>query len=127
MPSSALKKSPGAAFDRRVILVITARYHHWLNHSADHFFFFLMIGRPQRSTLFPYTPLFQSKQAIKRALINSVQPIHIPAYMVEMMTKLKVALRETEDELGRPATTAELAAHMKLSPKKLNIIKKAVK
>jgi RNA polymerase primary sigma factor len=67
------------------------------------------------------------KQAIKRALINSVQPIHIPAYMVEMMTKLKVAMRETEDELGRPATTHELAAHMKLSPKKLNIIKKAVK
>src|SRR3954462_5967345 len=67
------------------------------------------------------------KQAIKRALINSVQPIHIPAYMVEMMTKLKIAMRETEDELGRPASTHELAAHMKLSPKKLNIIKKAVK
>src|ERR1044072_8945548 len=27
------------------------------------------------------------KQAIKRALINSVQPIHIPAYMVEIMGK----------------------------------------
>src|SRR6478609_10764828 len=64
------------------------------------------------------------KQAIKRALINSVQPIHIPAYMVEMMTKLKQAMRETETQLGRPASTHELAAHMKLSPKKLNIIKK---
>jgi RNA polymerase primary sigma factor len=67
------------------------------------------------------------KQAIKRALINSVQPIHIPAYMVEMMSKLKFATREMEDELGRLPTTAELSAHMKLSPKKLNIIKKAVK
>jgi len=67
------------------------------------------------------------KQAIKRALINSVQPIHIPAYMVEMMSKLKQAMRELEDQLRRPATTQELAVHMKLSPKKLNIIKKAVK
>jgi len=67
------------------------------------------------------------KQAIKRALINSVQPIHIPAYMVEMMAKLKQAMRELEDQLGRLPTTDELSAHMKLSPKKLRIIRKAVK
>jgi len=67
------------------------------------------------------------KQAIKRALINSVQPIHIPAYMVEMMSKLKIANRELEDHLGRLPTIDELSAHMKLSPKKLKIIRKAVK
>jgi len=67
------------------------------------------------------------KQAIKRALINSVQPIHIPAYMVEMMSKLKIAMRELEDKLGRFPTTDELSAYMKLSPKKLKIIRKAVK
>jgi RNA polymerase primary sigma factor len=67
------------------------------------------------------------KQAIKRALINSVQPIHIPAYMVEMMSKLKIAMRELEDQLGRLPSTDELSAHMKLSPKKLKIIRKAVK
>lgn len=67
------------------------------------------------------------KQAIKRALINSVQPIHIPAYMVEMMSKVKHATREMEEQLGRLPTTHELSLHMKLSPKKLSIIKKAVK
>ena len=67
------------------------------------------------------------KQAIKRALINSVQPIHIPAYMIEMMSKLKQAMRELEDQLGRLPSTAELSVHMKMSPKKLNIIRKAVK
>jgi RNA polymerase primary sigma factor len=67
------------------------------------------------------------KQSIKRALINSVQPIHIPAYMVEMMAKLKQANRELEDSLGRMPTVDELALHMKISPKKLKIIKKAVK
>src|SRR3989440_2401587 len=52
------------------------------------------------------------KQSIKRALINSVQPIHIPAYMVEMMSKLRQANRELEDQLGRLPTTDELSAHM---------------
>jgi RNA polymerase primary sigma factor len=67
------------------------------------------------------------KQAIKRALINSVQPIHIPAYMVEMMGKLKVANRELEERLKRVPSIDELAIHMKVSPKKLRIIRKAVK
>jgi RNA polymerase primary sigma factor len=67
------------------------------------------------------------KQAIKRALINSVQPIHIPAYMVEMMGKMRYAMRELEETLGRLPTIDELSVHMKLSPKKLRIIKKAVK
>jgi RNA polymerase primary sigma factor len=67
------------------------------------------------------------KQSIKRALINSVQPIHIPAYMVEMMAKLRTANRELEDQLGRMPTLDELALHMKVTPKKLKIIRKAVK
>jgi RNA polymerase primary sigma factor len=67
------------------------------------------------------------KQAIKRALINSVQPIHIPAYMVEMMSKLKQAMRELEHTLGRLPSVDELSAHMKVSPKKVKIIRKAVK
>ncbi len=67
------------------------------------------------------------KQAIKRALINSVQPIHIPAYMVEMIAKLKQAMRELEERLGRLPSTEELSLHMNMSPRKLRIIRKAVK
>jgi len=67
------------------------------------------------------------KQAIKRALINGVQPIHIPAYMVEMMSKLKQSMRELEDQLGRLPNVDELSQHMKMSPKKVKIIRKAVK
>src|SRR5919107_2858902 len=52
------------------------------------------------------------KQAIKRALINSVQPIHIPAYMVELMSKFRQAMRELEDQLGRVPNTEELSVHM---------------
>lgn len=67
------------------------------------------------------------KQAIKRALINSVQAIHIPAYMVELMSQFKQAMRQLEDQLGRVPSIDELSAHLKMSPKKLKIIRKAVK
>jgi RNA polymerase primary sigma factor len=45
------------------------------------------------------------KQAIKRTLVNALQPIHIPAYMVELVARWKEASRRMEDELGRPPTT----------------------
>jgi RNA polymerase primary sigma factor len=67
------------------------------------------------------------KQSIKRALINAVQPIHIPAYMVEMMTKMKAAIREMEDQLGRQPMVEELATHMQVAPKKVRIIRQAAK
>ena len=67
------------------------------------------------------------KQAIKRALINSVQPIHIPAYMVEMIAKWKQAISEMEDKLARMPTLEELARHMKMSVKKVRIIHRAVR
>src|SRR5207237_3439596 len=67
------------------------------------------------------------KQAIKGALINSVQPIHIPAYMVEMMAKMKQAMRELEDSLGRLPSIDELSTHLGMSPKKLKIIRKAIR
>src|SRR6476659_5924678 len=67
------------------------------------------------------------KQAIKRALINAAQPIHIPAYMVELMSKMKYATRELEDRLRRQPSIDELSEYLKMSVKKLKIIKKAVK
>ncbi|HRK31577.1 MAG TPA: sigma-70 family RNA polymerase sigma factor [Tepidisphaeraceae bacterium] len=67
------------------------------------------------------------KQAIKRALINAQQPIHIPAYMVELMTAFKKTSRNLENTLGRQPTLDELSASLKLSKKKIGIIKQAVK
>src|SRR3954466_12305146 len=67
------------------------------------------------------------KQAIKRALINSVQPIHIPAYMVEMIAKWKQAISEMEDKLGRVPNLEELSKHLKMSVKKVRIIHRAVR
>ncbi|MEM7680501.1 MAG: RNA polymerase sigma factor RpoD/SigA [Planctomycetota bacterium] len=67
------------------------------------------------------------KQAIKRALINAVQPVHIPAYMVELIARWKKASRELEEEIGRTPTIAELAERMELAERKVVMIRKAVK
>src|SRR5690606_13036142 len=67
------------------------------------------------------------KQAIKRALINAVQPIHVPAYMVELVAKWKQTIRALEEELGRPPTTAEVAEAMSLPAKKVRVIRRAVR
>jgi len=67
------------------------------------------------------------KQAIKRSLINSVQPIHIPAYMVEMIARWKHVVLEMESEMGRTPTMDEMSRALEVSPRKLNIIRRAVK
>lgn len=67
------------------------------------------------------------KQSIKRALINAVQPVHIPAYMVELIARWKRTSQQLEDELGRAPTMQELAAAMEVSPRKIRIIRKAVR
>ena len=82
---------------------------------------------PENGTRFSTYASWWIKQAIKRALINSVQPIHIPAYMVEMMAKMKHAMRDLEDQLGRLPSIDELSHHMNMSPKKLRIIRKAIR
>ena len=67
------------------------------------------------------------KQAIKRTLINAVQPIHIPAYMVELIARWKQATRRLEEELGHQPTMQELAEVMQVPMKKLLIIRRAMK
>lgn len=67
------------------------------------------------------------KQGIKRALMNANQPIHIPAYMVELIAKWKMHSRKLRAELGHEPTMEQLAESMDLPLKKIQIIKRAVK
>src|SRR5437879_9489085 len=62
------------------------------------FFFFLMIRRPPRSTLFPYTTLFRSRLAAhdERRLgvrLELDQAVHDPdAHLLELLGPLDVSL-----------------------------------
>ncbi|MDX2146757.1 MAG: RNA polymerase sigma factor RpoD/SigA [Planctomycetota bacterium] len=67
------------------------------------------------------------KQAMKRALINASQPVHVPGYMVELIARWKAASRKLEHELGYPPSMQELAACMNLPVRKVRLIRRAVK
>jgi len=82
---------------------------------------------PDQGSRFSTYASWWIKQAIRRALINSVQPIHIPAYMVEEIAKWKQASSELEEQLGRAPNLEEMSEHMKVPMRKVRFIKRAVK
>lgn len=67
------------------------------------------------------------KQAIKRTLINASQPIHIPAYMVELIGRCKSVSKSLEEKLGHPPTMSELAKEMQVPLTKLHVIRRALR
>jgi RNA polymerase primary sigma factor len=82
---------------------------------------------PAQGTRFSTYASWWIKQAIKRSLINGVQPIHIPAYMVEMIAKWRHARDDFLEKEGRNPSICELAEFMKLPERKVRIIRRAVK
>lgn len=62
------------------------------------------------------------KQAIKCALINAVQPVHIPAYMAQQVAKWRKAARQLEEELGRAPGVEEIAKKLKITQKKAAMV-----
>ncbi len=82
---------------------------------------------PDQGTRFSTYGSWWIKQAIKRALINAVQPIHIPAYMVDMIARFKQAQETFIEREGRQPDLKELADEMKIPERKVRIIKRAVK
>jgi RNA polymerase primary sigma factor len=82
---------------------------------------------PEQGSRFSTYASWWIKQSIKRSLINAVQPIHIPAYMVEMIARWKQATVMLEEKLGRTPSTEEMSEALDLPAKKTGYIKRAVK
>jgi RNA polymerase primary sigma factor len=82
---------------------------------------------PDQNTRFSTYASWWIKQAIKRSLINSDKPVHIPAYMVEMISRFREAKEQFVETEGRPPTIQELAERLELSESKVNHIRNAVK
>ena len=59
------------------------------------------------------------RQAVTRAIADQARTIRVPVHMIETINKLVRLQRTMLQELGREATTEELAARMELSPSKV--------
>lgn len=66
------------------------------------------------------------KQTIRRALINKVKSVRVPAYMVEILTRWKKMSSQLAQKLGRDPTPEEIGKALKLSPSKLSAIRQAL-
>jgi RNA polymerase primary sigma factor len=82
---------------------------------------------PSMKTRFSTYASYWIRQSIKRAVINTGKTIRIPAYTHELLVKWRRAAVKLHDELGRPATHEEIATSLSLSPKKLAVIRKALR
>jgi RNA polymerase primary sigma factor len=66
-------------------------------------------------------------QAIRRAIQNATQMIHIPSYLMDQIGQMKLAMRELENEHGRPPSLDEVAKHLEITPRRAKAISKAIK
>ena len=65
-------------------------------------------------------------QAIRRAVQNASQMIHIPSYLMEQIGQMKLAMREMEEKLGRQPSMDELATEMDITQRKAAAISQAI-
>ncbi|MGB0715032.1 MAG: sigma-70 family RNA polymerase sigma factor [Phycisphaerae bacterium] len=82
---------------------------------------------PTQNTRFSTYASWWIKQSIKRSLINSDKPIHIPAYMVEMISRFREAVDKFVERQGRAPSSLEIAEKLELSESKVQHIRSAVR
>src|SRR5258705_6457300 len=84
-----------------------------MNPTPSRFFFFLMIRRPPRSTLFPYTTLFRSGHRIRVEVSSS----NFPRYDRNLNTGGRVGFR-SEEHTSELQSLRHLVCRLLLEKKK---------
>jgi RNA polymerase sigma factor (sigma-70 family) len=81
---------------------------------------------PERGTRFSTYAAWWIKQSIKRALLENIQLVHVPTYMVALINQWRHTAVEAEAQLGRKLRVEEMANLMHLPQRKAKIINRIV-
>src|SRR5687767_15609179 len=89
--------------------------------AAPHFhhFFFLMIRRPPRSTLFPYTTLFRSAKPPAAAIVTAIPSG--PVFQGASLDSVLVRFRRSEEHTSELQSLAYLVCRLLLEKKKTTL------
>src|SRR2546427_4837977 len=83
------------------------------------FFFFLMIRRPPRSTLFPYTTLFRSLLLCDIAQLHDEKPeVSLSRPLAQQGAKRRVAVERSEEHTSELQSQSNLVCRLLLEKKK---------
>jgi RNA polymerase sigma factor (sigma-70 family) len=81
---------------------------------------------PERGTRFSTYAAWWIKQSIKRALLENIQLVHVPTYMVALINQWRHTAVEGESQLGRKLSVEEMANLMHLPVRKAKVINRIV-
>ena len=81
---------------------------------------------PHANTRFSTYATWWIKQAIRRALINTVKMVRIPSYMVEVLSRWRAASMELTYRLGRQPLFSEIASELDIPPENAALIRQAL-
>jgi RNA polymerase primary sigma factor len=82
---------------------------------------------PAMNTRFSTYAAFWIRHSMKRAVVNSARAIRIPAYMARLLSHWRLATGRLREELGRSPTEGEVAARLRLSAKKLAVVREVLR
>jgi RNA polymerase primary sigma factor len=82
---------------------------------------------PSRGVRFATYASWWIKNSLKRALLNPAQVMHVPAYMIRLIAKWKVAFHKLQLATGETPTLQEVATEMDLPLRQVRIIRHAVR
>ena len=66
------------------------------------------------------------KQAIRRALVNTVKSVRVPSYMAEMISKWRVVSHELTFSLGRAPTVEDVAQELGIPPESWPLLRRTI-
>jgi RNA polymerase primary sigma factor len=82
---------------------------------------------PSRNTRLSTYATFWIKQSIRLGLNNTARTVRLPTYVVQLLVEWHRASAALSEELGRPPEDEEVADRLKLSQRRLRLIKKGIR
>ncbi|HRU04238.1 MAG TPA: RNA polymerase sigma factor RpoD/SigA [Candidatus Brocadiia bacterium] len=82
---------------------------------------------PEEGTRFSTYAIWWIRQTIRRALQTNGPTVRVPGYMVELVSRWKRANEQLTAQYGRAPTPEELAKALDISPKRIAVIRRALR